>query len=49
VLPLTIALKEMGVDIPFEPKKAGEKFAGDIEMMLETTLGLPINNALMHP
>ncbi len=43
---LTIALKEMGVDIPFEPKKAGEKFAQDIEMMLETTLGLPINNAL---
>lgn len=43
---LTIALKEVGVDIPFEPKKAGEKFAQDIEMMLETTLGLPINNAL---
>tara|TARA_R100000951_G_scaffold28186_2_gene24189 strand:- start:2946 stop:6407 length:3462 start_codon:yes stop_codon:yes gene_type:complete len=43
---LTIALKEVGADIPFEPKKAGEKFAQDIEMMLETTLGLPINNAL---
>jgi hypothetical protein len=43
---LTIALKEAGADIPFEPKKAGEKFAQDIEMMLETTLGLPINNAL---
>ena len=45
---LTIALKEVGVDMPSssDPKKSGEKFAQDIEMMLETTLGLPVSRAL---
>lgn len=45
---LTIALKEVGVDMPSssDPKKSGEKFAQDIEMMLETTIGLPIVRAL---
>lgn len=45
---LTIALKEVGVDMPSssDPKKSGEKFAQDIEMMLETTLGLPLVRAL---
>lgn len=45
---LTIALKKLGLDVPSssDPKKAGEKFAQDIEMMLETTIALPISRTL---
>jgi hypothetical protein len=43
---LTIALQKVGVDVPFKPKDAGEKFAEDIEMMLETTIGLPVVSGL---
>jgi hypothetical protein len=43
---LTIALQKVGVDVPFKPKDAGEKFAEDIETMLETTIGLPVVSGL---
>jgi hypothetical protein len=45
---LTIALKKLGFDMPSssDPKKSGEKFAQDIEMMLETTIALPISRTL---
>lgn len=47
---LTKGLKAIGVDIPFEDRDAGEKFAGDIGMALEMIEAvIPGGSAAMRP
>ena len=47
---LTKALKSIGVDVPFEDRQGGEKFAGDMGMMLEMMETLvPGGTAAMQP
>jgi len=47
---LTKGLKAIGVDIPFEDREAGEKFAGDVGMALEMIeAAVPGGRAAMSP
>ncbi len=47
---LTKGLKAVGVDIPFEDRVGGEKFAGDMGMMLEMIeAAVPGGSAAMRP